>query len=77
MIDYTKLRGKLAEAGLSGLELSRKLRMSPTTVYRKLNGVVAMTTPEVEAIISECNTVRPNTFSTTDVVSVFFANLLT
>ena len=77
MINYTKLRGKLAEAGISKLELSRKMMMSPTTIYRKINGSAVMTLPEMESIILICNQAKENIFTKEEAIEIFFDKVLT
>lgn len=47
---YTKLKGVLAENGITQRELSKVLDLSPVTVNQKINGTLEFSYSEVEII---------------------------
>lgn len=58
---YTKLKGVLAEKGMSQKQLAETLRLSAVTVNQKINGTLEFTYTEVE-IICDCLNVSTEIF---------------
>ncbi len=61
MYNEAKLRGKIAEARLSILELAQRLGMNPTTLHRKIKGETEFTRSEIYAISKELHCTEEET----------------
>jgi len=67
MVDTRKLRGKIAEAGLSVPKLAKQISIDRVTLYRRLSNPKNFTIKEVNAIVSALE------LSVNDANSIFFA----
>lgn len=67
MYSYGKLRGRLAEMGMSQEELARKIHLSATSLNNKMNGKVQFKQNEMMSIL---NVIR---VPVDQVVDYFFA----
>lgn len=71
MVNILKLKGKIVEAGMTILSISKALNVDRSTFYRKMNeGGTDFTIKEVNIMINKLN------LSFTDVQDIFFNKLV-
>lgn len=68
MINVSKIRGKMAEKGLSGLDMAKAIKKTPKTFYSKMKSGV-FDSDEIEVIIKELDIEDP--------LDIFFAEEVT
>lgn len=61
-----KLKGKIIESGLSFAEISKRMNIHPSTLYRKINNVSSMTVGEAVTLSKILN------LTTQDIDIIFF-----
>lgn len=68
MIDINKLRGKMAEKGRTGIDMSRVIKKTPKTFYAKMKKGV-FDSDEIEAMVIDLELDNPMEIFFTDKVT--------
>lgn len=64
LVKISKIKGKMAEKGVTGISMAEKLGLSITGFYNKMNGKSSFTADEI-GLISMILDTTPNFFYTT------------
>ena len=70
MLNKNKLRGKIAEAGMTVASLAAAIGLNPATLHRKINGETEFTRAEIQTITEVLN------LTVEEVQEIFFARKL-